>query len=170
VADPIGGNKLVAAKVTYSPTPHSSYAQGVIHYLDDSLSDYNSDGRAAVDNQPRNIEILYGAYTAWQQSTDSTASATIDIGEARSGDLFIVQGWYGGQGVYRPKAIHLERSDDGSSWTTVDNFTGLTGGSQPGSHGWIVEWDISGEGSRRYWRVTLTHGGEWATISDMSLI
>lgn len=154
-------NQLFAAATTFTPSPHASFPAGEVRYLDGTLSNYVTAPMLTLGV----TEALGESFnTGWNGSTNDTVVIHQDLGEARSADFYIVQGYFGTSSIYRPIAAHLEYSDDDSSWTTVENFTGLGDGGQPGGQNWLIRWDTSAEGSHRYWRVTLTHGGTWVFV------
>lgn len=169
----LGGNQLVAAVITLSPTTtHSSFPQGSIRYLDAALADYETlqSARNATTipgwslESSDSVSIGFG----WSRLTNDVSTITFDLLEARGGSKFRVFGWYGTTGWHRPIAALLEHSDDNSVWTTVENFTALAASSQPGDRGWFVEWNVSG--AHRYWRVSLTHGGAGLMISGFEMV
>lgn len=160
----LGGNQLFGASVTVDPAPNASYTLKTMLYMDDALSDYAT-SQVLVGNHPLDPQEI-GSYTGWNQSADDTVEITIDIGEARGGDVFTVQGYYGSSSIDRPKAVLLEYSDNASDWTTVLSESGLSAGAT-GTFGWIVQADISASGDHRYWRLTLTHNNTWIFVGDL---
>jgi hypothetical protein len=165
----IGGNKLAGAETTFSPTPNSSYSGRKLYVLDESLSDWDQSSSYAVSGARLTNRLFYQQDVGWNVGAAGTASIEFDLGEARGGDAFFADGYYGDSLIYRPTGIKLEHSDDGSAWTTVDDLTGLTGGGQPGPRSWLYKGDISGEGDHRYWRLTLTSGGNWVFLDSVDL-
>ena len=162
----VGGNQSLAAATTFSPAPNAGFGVGDVRYLDNSLSDYALSpmlslgvGEAFSENGP----------TAWNGSVNDTVVIRHDLGDARGADFYICSGLAGANSFYRPIAAHLEYSDDDSAWSTVENFTGLGDGGQPGLQNWLIRWDTAAAGTHRYWRVTLTHGGTWLFV-DRTLL
>ena len=161
----VGGNQSFAATVTYSPTPTGGFDRGEGRYLDGALSDWaNVSTDTAII---RNHHAQEPGQTGWSQSTGATVAITLDEGTAREAEYLYVHGISGTAGVvWRPTAAKLEWSDDGSSWTVAHNLTGLTGSNSP-LRTWTIRFATTGL-SHRYWRVTLTHGGQWIMFSSIS--
>lgn len=151
----VGGNQAFAAEVTFNPSPSGSFPAGDDRYMDSTLSDWASDSASQLFLKGWHPQ--QGGNIGWTQTAGATVEIVLDYQEARSAAWFYIQGYFGESSIYRPTAIKLDRSDDGSSWTNVDDLTGLTGGGQPGGRGWIARFTTTGL-SHRYWRVTLTHG------------
>lgn len=115
------------------------------------------------------VETFNQGYVGWSQSTDATVTVTVDLESALHADRLNLKGYDGTSLIYRPTAIHVEYSDNNSDWTTQENLTGLTAGGQPGARNWIASIDVS-DSDHRYWRATLTHGGEWVFLSTFEMV
>jgi hypothetical protein len=105
----------------------------------------------------------------WVGWNTSPVEVRLDLLTAAAGDTLAIHGFYiVSGGPQRPTAIHVESSDDDSSWSTVQNLTGLT--AAPSGEGfWRMDVDISAGGSHRYWRATFTHGA-WLFLDEIEFL
>jgi hypothetical protein len=115
-----------------------------------------------------------GVYTSGQNigyNTGTTVAATFDLGSAATVGLMIARGRSGIGSVYRPVSFKVEHSDDGSTWSSDLDVSGLSNGGQPGDDNWTAHAPITAS-SHRYWRVTIGRSntsGHWLFISQVEL-
>jgi hypothetical protein len=158
-----GVNIAKFCSYTLTPAPHASYP-------DNGNDQYNNTGTTWVsvkkltDGLLGSIGYNDGRYVGW---LDQNPAIRLDLGSAKSGSYFLASGVYGASGIYRPIGAKLEYSDDDSTWTTVEDRTGMASGGQPGTRFWYIEFSVSASGAHRYWRLTLTFDTDWVFVSEI---
>lgn len=164
-------NHFLFKTYTLSPSPTSPY---VDNEDDADASTTASTAYAAVagymlTNGDRGDPSSFTTRFVGFNVTTGTVAIRIDAGTAVGGDLLRAWGMFGSDLIGRPTGIKVEHSDDDSSWTTVEDRTGLTGSASGGRRFWRLDVDTSTAGSHRYWRVTTTGFSAWTFISEVEL-
>lgn len=163
-------NLLIGKVLTLSP---SILQDRSVAFLNSSDWDTRS-GRILTDGAIYDLDhfATSGEWGLWSQTENDLATVTIDLGVATECSVFRAYGAHNfGVNTARPKAIKFESSDNGSSWATVDNLTGLTSpGTGSGTRGWIYEADLTAAGSHRYWKLTLTHKSQFISLTEVELL
>lgn len=152
--------------VTISDTPNATYPEFGTSVLRDGDSDWTADvGSVLTDGASGGGGGFTQGMIGFDSGTDITFA--LDLGSAQPGSAINAFGYYGTDVIGRPLQAKLESSDNGSSWSTVEDRSGLTAGGGPGASHWIIEFDISAAGSHRYWRLTLERDPDWLFISEI---
>ncbi len=148
------------AVTTVTDTPvGSSYGCGL---LNDGFIAESFDDQAA--SSARQLAAKYNG-------TDPDVH--LDLGAAISIKGIYVFGIGGnsGAGVVSPSAVKLESSDDDSSFSTVENRTGLTQTNVSAYCTFKAYFDCTSAGSHRYWRYTSTKGtSTWTVLSEIIVV
>lgn len=172
-------NKFLGASYTMVPSPNGSYAdnetvpgipgtestESVNAYTDLTLGTDKLLTNGTVPD-PSNFTIGHLGFDV----ATGTVVIRVDAGSAMGGNLFQVFGMYGSDSIGRPTAVKVEYSDNDSSWTTLEDRTGLTGSAGGGRKYWRADFDASGAGSHRYWRVTTTGFSSWTFLGEIALV
>lgn len=161
-------NWALGCAYTLSDTPNGSYPDVQQSVSTTGATAYAVQGGKLTDGQVGNSIYNTGFWIGWSSGTN--IAMRIDLGTARSVQLVQLFGLSdGNNGIKRPTAIKLEHSDDDSTWTTVEDRTGLTSEGGAVTHTFYVEFSFTAT-SHRYWRVTATRdGSNWLFVSELAL-
>lgn len=164
-------NHFLFKTYTLSPAPNSTYADNEDNadVSTGATPAYTSSQGYMLTNGDKGDSQLFTARFVGFNIGTGTVAVRVDAGSAVSGDLLRIWGMFGSDLIGRPSAVKVEHSDDDSSWTTVENRTGLTGSATGGRKFWRADFDISSAGSHRYWRVTCTGFSSWTFLSEIEL-
>ena len=160
--------------VTYGTAPNASYPDNERNRTrsTEAVNAWTNDQPSMLlDGQygePLVTGLSFNArYVGWSLAT-GTMNMTVDAGAAVGGVLAVVSGYWGTDSIGLPSRIQLEYSDDNSSFTVVENRTGLTSPAV-GARGWFCEFDVSTSGSHRYWRWTFVGTLSWTHLDELAL-
>lgn len=166
-------NPLELAEITYSTAPSGWFDTPWSVRLLDGDTDYDAGRRIrlAWGEYANNETYAQLGYVAINTTAALTLVFDVGAGLTAGGDRFMLAGLsWTAAAPDRPDDASLEYSDNGTDWTLVDSWTGLTAVPTTGPRGWMLSVDISAEGDHRYWRVVLDHNDDWYMLQSAIIL
>lgn len=160
-------NWALGASYTITPSPSGPYPDHTLKYIGEGDADWQDRGLLTSDDtgEWENINVGYvGVY-------NNTATIALDLGSSRVIEIIRIWGLYGDAGVVEPSAIKVEYSDNGSTYTTLEDRTGMSNSGDINKRWkWMAEFDGESE-DHRYWKITVTRGsgGSWIFMSEVQI-
>lgn len=175
------GNRFLGKSYTVSPSPSGSYPDSApTPTIKKSTTASPTYASASTSTPPGGPELTNGTrgkgaadwtdYMGWTGAAGMTITIRVDAAAAVSGTKIRV--WFhenSSSTIDPPSGIKVETSDNDSSWTTVEDRTGLSQTRSTGV-GWL-DVDVSAAGAHRYWRITLANAsGNFVFIDEVELL
>lgn len=115
-----------------------------------------------------NVERLFDDTfnTTGTMTTTTVYPATVTVQMFKATPVRAFSLWIGNSTTNVPTAFSLQWSDDGSTWTTAESWSGQTWSSTYRRRDYVT---ASAHGSHLYWRINITAGGSTLNLTEVRL-
>ncbi len=160
-------DRAIGAVVAVTPTTDGNFPINAVAYKRTWPGETTwTTGSSKLTDGAINYSQAFGTGVGWAAASNGIAS--IDLGTARLGSHIAFHGIHGnGSNMRTPTTITLAWSDDNSSWTTIWTDASLTATGGSSGDRWVAVADVSGEGSHRYWRISLNNASNFFVLSQI---